>query len=816
MKSTDPTSEPSSPQQPTHPIPASSAQGVRPFYRRVWFRCALFTLAAAIGFGFLGSWSLRWVPLPQALFVANSQRTEILDRHGRSLREIPSENPKTGRPLSESSTAPWTILATLAAEDSRFFSHSGVDWRSTFRAALQWIWHRRVISGGSTITQQLIKMSDPRPRTLRTKAIEALQALRLEQVWDKERILVEYLNRLPFGNQCIGLEEAAQHYFIKSPADLTLAEAALLAGLPQSPSRLNPRRHWDRAKSRQEWILGRCLDLGWITQEQWRRARIQPLTLAAPGRPFHAPHFLELLERLDGPLDKTVPPVRTTLDLGLHQVCESILRTHLARLKANQVSQGSVVVLSNLNREVLALVGSADWHGEIDGQINGAWIPRSPGSALKPFTYLMALTLGATAAEVLADVPTDFPGVTGRFAPLNYDRLCHGPVRLRTALASSLNIPAVQLLQKYGGPSQLADVLKRCGFTTLNDSPDHYGLGLTLGNAEVRLIELANAYATLACLGAWQPLRWRLDSATSKPASSDQVPFGGDKLRQVFPPTHTWLMADMLQDPNARVLGFGSDNPLNTPFPVACKTGTSSGYRDNWAMGYTPEFTVAVWTGNFDGQPMLGVSGVSGAAPILLDIFQHLHMRYGVSWYQTPPDVSRLIVHPVTGHLLPSKQASIDQVQSLPNTKGRSGVSEYFLPGQMPRRESSSDYDAKGRIRLGPEYAAWLSDERTWNREHFSWDQNSDSVQSMASPRSLRILSPTPGLIFYLDPDLPVESQRIALRASTVCDWESATLLIEPTRHGPQLGLVPGQHQVHATDPVTGEHAVVSVEVREL
>lgn len=445
-----------------------------------------------------------------------------------------------------------------------------------------------------------MKLAEPRPRTFRTKLIEAAQALRLEREWDKPRILAAYLNRLDYGNLRAGSDAAARHYFDKAPADLSAAEAAFLAGLPQAPSRLNPRARFAGAKRRQEWILGRMHALGWLTSEDYTRALAEPLQLAPPRREFAAPHFVDLLLEREAPDTSRPQRVTTTLDLELNRFVEQTLRSQLARLREQQVGNGAAVVLDNRTGAVLALVGSEDYFAPAAGQVNGAWAPRSAGSTLKPFTYALAFERGATPASIVADVPCEFSTATGVFAPVNYDRHCHGPVRHRLALANSLNIPAVRVLDELGGAAVLHARLRACGLTTLAQPAEHYGLGLTLGNAEVRLLELANAYACLARLGEWRP--WRLLEGAGDYKSPTRV----------ISREAAWLVADVLADNRARALVFGLETPLRFDFPVACKTGTSTDYRDNWAVGYTPEFTVAVWAGNFDGSPMRGVSGVTG------------------------------------------------------------------------------------------------------------------------------------------------------------------------------------------------------------
>ena len=740
-----------------------------------------------------GVWfAIDCVPLPPALAGATAPGWEFVDQHGRTLRELRDEREQFTHPVAEGDISAALMAATLAAEDQRFWSHHGVDWQATLRAAGQLVRNGRIVSGGSTITQQLVKLAAPRPRTFFTKVIEAAQALRLEREWEKPRILAGYLNRLDYGNLRGGCDAAARHYFGKSSGDLSAAEAAFLAGLPQAPSRLNPRAHFAGAKRRQEWILGRMHALGWLTTEDFHRALVEPVRLAPARREFAAPHFVDLvLER--GALDAGHPGrVTTTLDLELNRFVEQTLRSQLARLRDQHVGNGAVVVLDNRTGAVLALVGSEDYFAPAAGQVNGAWSPRSAGSTLKPFTYALAFERGTTPASVVADVPCEFPTSTGVFRPVNYDRHCLGPVRYRLALANSLNIPAVKVLDELGGAARLHDRLRECGLTTLTRSAEFYGLGLTLGNAEVRLLELANAYACLARLGEWRPFRLV--------ANTDRV----QSPTQVISRSAAWLVADVLADNQARTLAFGLETPLRFDFPVACKTGTSSDYRDNWAVGFTPEFTVAVWTGNFDGTPMRGVSGVTGAGPVLQEIFKHLRARFGTTWYEPLPGWVQREVHPLTGKLMVDGNRPLRPNDLAP-------VREWVPGSRLPPPLSADDFDSNGRVLLSAEYAAWMESGDNWLGNRIGLIRGD-------SRTALRVLSPVPGTVFYLDPDLPESARSITLRSSggRDCQWMSDTLKFTYANGESQALLTEGRHRVTVLNPATGVHAETWLEVRRL
>jgi penicillin-binding protein 1C len=506
---------------------------------------------------------------------------------------------------------------------------------------------------------------------------------------------------------------------------------------------------------------------------------------------FEASHLVDLLLRENPGAASSGRIIHTSLDLELNRFAESVLQEHLATVRTQHVSNGALVILDNRTGEVLALVGSEDYFSPMAGQVNGAWAPRSPGSTLKPFTYLLAIEHGATPATIVADVPTEFVTTTGLFAPVNYNRRCYGPVRYRVALANSLNISAVKALESIGGPEPLQRLLQQCGLSTLEHSPNEYGLGLTIGNAGVRLLELANAYACLARLGEYQPFQLLARSGHGNPPPCRQVADAGA----------AYLIADILSDNDARTLAFGADSALRFDFPVACKTGTSSDFRDNWAFGYTPEFTVGVWIGNADGSPMQHVSGVTGAAPILHELFDYLHERYGTTWYSQPTNVVECWIQPITGKRL----------KELEIRPGLEAVKEKFLVYNLPSLENSSDYEvispSKFAVRLGNEYRDWFASGDNWL---------GDAVALRRTEDPLRILFPPPGTVVYLDDDLPDRGRRLLLRASGPAnvEWRSDSLSLTNTGNREMAFLTEGRHELSAHDPVSGTGAKTWIDVR--
>ncbi len=724
-------------------------------------RKKLTVLSAAAAALAAGAWvALHMVPLPPALRSPAPASTEFLDCRGEPLRVLLVDEQRYHRPVRLQDISPHLVAATLAAEDARFFRHPGFDPLAIARAAVNGWRGTSPLSGASTITQQLVK--EPGPRTIGRKLCEILLALRVECAWSKERILEEYLNRLDYGNLRTGIDAASRYYFAKPPSDLSAAESAFLAALPRAPGRLDPHRNWAGARKRQQWILRRMAQTGALSRTEYERAATEPLGLRPPRQDFAAPHFVDLLLQRRGILPAGGGAVKTTLDLGLTRRVEQVLAAQLARMQKHNASGAAAVVLHNPTGDVLALAGSGDYFAAGAGQVNGAWIARSPGSAVKPFTYLLALERGANPATVVADVPATFTTPTGIYRPNNYNHRFHGPVGLRHALGNSLNVAAVRALELAGGPDALHRLLRELGLSTLGHPSEYYGPGLTLGNGEVRLLELANAYSTLARGGLHRPFRLLAAEPPPTPAG-----------RRLFSEASAYLVSDMLADNRARASAFGLNSYLALPFPAACKTGTSSDYRDNWVVAYTPEFTVAVWVGNPDGSPMHGVSGVTGAAPAMHEILGHLHATRGTSWFARPQAVHEGYVHPLTGHAVASTHPA--------------AVREIFV--HPPAPESPADYDGSGRVVLPGEYREWLE----------SPQNGLGNLAVCASPREgLRILSPSPGTVYFLDPDLPAEAQRVPLLAEGADDigWSSATLDCDTA--GPRAGAVlrEGRHTI--------------------
>ncbi|AKT39847.1 penicillin-binding protein 1C [Chondromyces crocatus] len=544
------------------------------------------------------------------------------DRHGVMLRELRAGDGARARWVPLSAMGERIQRALLAAEDRRFAVHPGVDPLAMARALGQLCVEGRVVSGASTLTQQLARTVRPRPRTVRGKLSEMALALRIEASLSKREILEQYLNRVMFGPGVRGVEAASRFYFDKGTAELSLAEAAALSALPRGPALYDPRRGTERLLRRRDRILERMEAGGLATAEEVASARAEPIGIARRGGSLGAPHLVYAV--LSGAADPVVGALRDrasevtlSIERGLQRELEVLSQEVVQSLAAREVSAASVVVLDNATGEILAYVGSPDAEDARRlGQNDGVLARRQPGSSLKPFVYGLAMErLGYDAGTVLPDVALELPLPSGgSYAPQNYDGRFHGPVRLREALANSYNVPAVWAAAALG-PERVLTRLREVGLSTLDREASHYGVAIALGDGEVRLLDLAAAYATLARGGLFLPARAVL-GAQDRAGEALALPVSPAPV-QVLDAVRTRIITDILSDRRARIGAFGEGSVLELPFEAAVKTGTSKGFRDNIAVGYTPAVTVAVWVGNFDGSPMNGVSGVTGAGPLL-------------------------------------------------------------------------------------------------------------------------------------------------------------------------------------------------------
>ena len=550
--------------------------------------------------------------------------TKLFDRNGKLIYEIYTEKRRT--PISLSQLPDYVRESTIAIEDKDFYRHYGFSIPGITRAAFNVVFKGK-LQGGSTLTQQLIKNSLLTPeRTIRRKIREFALTLIVETIYSKDQILELYLNQIPYGSTAYGIEAASELYFAKAAKDLTLAEATLLAGLPQSPTRYSPfGSHPEMAKGRQETVLRRMVEDGYISQEEADNAKAQELKYAKITPP-KAPHFaLWIKEQLaekygESVVEKGGLRVTTTLDLDLQEFAQDAVATEVAKLKKQKVGNGAVIVTRPGTGEVLAMVGSKDYFAEDeDGKVNVVLAKRQPGSSIKPLNYALALKdKKITLATALADVPTCF-SVVGQplYCPTNYDGGFHGLVQARFTLGNSYNIPAVRVLA-LNGVDNFVNFAKQMGLTTLSD-PSNYGLSLTLGGGEVRLYDMAVAFGVFANQGIKVPLTSILSVENWKGKVLEKADLSEIEGDRILPAEVAFLISHVLLDNNARSAAFGESSYLNVRGhpEVSVKTGTTNDRRDNWTVGFTSQIVAVSWVGNNNNTPMSGaVSGVSGASPI--------------------------------------------------------------------------------------------------------------------------------------------------------------------------------------------------------
>jgi penicillin-binding protein 1C len=585
--------------------------------------------AAAFALLLVAAASARAVPDFDTVRAAHAPSDlPLLDRHGAVLQTVRVEDTvRRGPWVALADISPALRDAIVLSEDRRFWAHGGVDWRALAAGAWATAWDSRT-RGASTLTMQLAGLLNDdlaRPaggRSVGQKLTQMHRARQLESGWSKTQILEAYLNRVPLRGELVGVAAASNVLFGKHASGLDAVEAALLASMVRGPNAGAPLLERRACEVLRQQQLS-CAGLG-ITLAQ-ALARRPGALLQAQGEAL-APHLARLMlpptpeqprrqESTGGPgtqRSSAGEPLRSTLDAGVQRVALRALRRQIAELRGREVEDGAVLVLDNASGEVLAWVGSSGSASNAPA-VDAVLARRQPGSTVKPFVYALALQQRLiTAASRLDDAPLQLAAGAALYQPQNYDGGFKGAVSVRTALASSLNVPAVRVGAMLG-PDAMFATFAQAGLRP-SESGGYHGHALALGSAEVSLRDLTNAYRLFAQHGLWSPVRWQAGAAAEPP-------------RRVFDAATAWIVADILADPAARAVGFGLDSPLVTRGWAAVKTGTSKDMRDNWCVGFTSRYTVGVWMGNAGGAPMHGVSGVSGAAPVWREVVAHLHAR---------------------------------------------------------------------------------------------------------------------------------------------------------------------------------------------
>lgn len=755
--------------------------------------------------------------------------TRIYDRNRILLYEIlpPGETSGRNTVIALDEIPTHCRNAIIATEDANFYTHPGVDLAGILRAL--WINLRggEVLAGGSTITQQLARnlLFDPAQRAERTvqrKLREMVLALRLGSAYSKDKILELYLNQVYFGNLAYGIEAAANAYFGKSAADLSLAECALLAGLPQQPATYDPLTNLEAAKARQEVVLRLMVQNGYVTEGEAALAYNDVLQFAAIPFPIEAPHFVMAVWTQ---LERAYPEqvyrdgltVYTTVDLNWTRIAQQVVNEQLSRLNqsvdgaraAANANNAAVVALDPHTGEVLLMLGSPDYFDDsIDGAVNAALALRQPGSTLKPFTYAAAMNPQRaapwTAATMILDVATPF--ITQEFesyTPANFGFVEHGPVLVREALGSSYNIPAVLALQEVG-IQPFIDLAGEAGLSTLEENPD-IDLAITLGGGEVRLLDLAQAYSIFPNGGyrVAPVLITRVETAAGAVLFDWQPP----RLEQrVIDERVAYLITDILSDNDARIPSFGRYNLLNIGRPAAAKTGTTTDFRDNWVLGYTPDLVVGVWVGNANNGPMTDVTGLSGAGPIWNHVLRRLLVGVPERPFSEPRGLVRQEVCALSG-LLPTS--------ACPHTR-----EELFISGTVPtepdnlyqtfqidrRTGQLADANTPSEVVVEQVFIVLPQEAREWGVRTGIPQPPAGAVAAQDVQRGLRWIAPDPYTLYQLSPLTPIDSQRIRFEVGTPPETQSVTYIL----NGETVATVTAAPFVYLWRLVLGEHELIA------
>lgn len=652
-------------------------------------------------------------PIPASFSFGNLQvkKPELLDRTGANTLSISYQNRWSVQTAPLYEIPPWLRNAFIESEDHRFFEHGGVDWPARAHALVQDLLALKAVRGSSSITEQVVRMLHPRPRTLWSKWLEGIEAARLKKRFSKNRILEFYLNQVPYGHQRRGVVEASRFYFDRDPETLNIRECLALAVLVRAPSGLDLRKRLGLSRKRIMKLAERMRGRGFLSQSEYVAVQSEPIELAHSRRVIDAPQFVQyVLGTLGNQFLNSHGSIRTSLDGRLQQKVVQILWNRIQALRSSDVGDGAALVVDNRTGEVLAWVSESNSAGESKGWVDGVTVRRQPGSTLKPFLYSLAMEMGWTAATVIEDSPLVEPVNSGLHVFRNYSRTYYGPVRLRVALGNSLNTPAVRTIS-FTGTERFLERLHALGITGLNKPAEFYGHGLALGDGEVSLFELVRAYSALARHGAFLPL----SVLSGSNLSSGQI-------RQVIDPGVAAIVADILSDPQARLLEFGEGSLLRFPGLTAVKTGTSSDHKDCWTVGFSDRYTAGVWMGNLNDRPTRGISGAIGPALVLRAIFAELDRNAETGSFTAWPGLETVSICSVTGLLA---------------GPGCPHVDEKFLPGVAPVRKCT--------LHCGS------------TCEHHP-------SATHRPPPVIRLLEPSPGLQIAVDPRVPLRLQAFSFK----------------------------------------------------
>ncbi|MCO6430854.1 MAG: transglycosylase domain-containing protein [Deltaproteobacteria bacterium] len=703
---------------------------------------------------------LALTPAPETLLpeAPKFAKLSISDRNGMPLSVTYQNSLNYHDFIPIHALPPFLREAFVLSEDKRFYQHDGVDWLARLSAALQNIRSLKVVRGASTITEQAVRILRPRKRSLWARWLEGWEASRFERRFSKNEILEFYLNEVPYGSNRRGVQQAARYYFNRDLSTLNKKEMLALVVLVRAPSRLNP---YSGGKALDKIISNLCRRIaarGYATKDECTQMEQQPLELGADELRVDASQFVRFVSSSSDEHSAATKSGRliTSLDSALQKKSQELLEGQIARLKDSNVRDGAMVIVDNQSGEILAWVNA----GKPDEAQEGSYIdavlaPRQPGSTLKPFLYALALEKGWTAAEVIEDSPLVQAVGSGAHSYRNYSRIFYGPVRLRDALGNSLNTPAIRTVQ-FVGASNFLDFLRAAGFKNLIQSWQHYGEGLALGNGEVSLYELVRGYAMLARQG-------RLSDLTTLPLSKPV------ESRRMVRPQVAAIISDILSDSNARRFEFGRSGLLTFSQQVAVKTGTSSDFRDLWALAYSRHHTVGIWMGNLDRRPMRNVTSTSGPGLLMRAVFHELERYAKPKALARSENLRRERVCSITGLLASHECPAID---------------ELFEEDAFP--------------------------ERHCNHSEILFSAGSDNESGRAT-----IAFPTAGLSIARDPRIPDSYEAITFSLKDGAQYQDVTWFLDgaPLGQGTKpdnkfsWGIAPGRHTVWAVVREAGDGA---------
>jgi penicillin-binding protein 1C len=691
-------------------------------------------------------------PLPELLAPpgGTGSKRQIVDRTGTPLSYTFASgwNLTDQRPLH---TIPESLQhAVIEAEDRRFFEHRGVDWLARLHAGCQNILARRVVRGASTISEQVVRMLHPRPRTLWSRFVEGFEARQLERKFSKQEILEFYLNQVPFAAKRRGVAQAARYYWDRDLDTLNEREQLTLAVMVRAPERLNLYKNSSGVENGVTTLADHLHQIGKLPEEARASLNLQRLTQTPSTIPIRADHFVRYVQSIT--INTEQARIVTTLDPEVQAIAQKIVDERVADLAKHHVTDAAILIVDNKNAEIVAWVNAGSFSAERGSQIDAVLTPRQPGSTLKPLLYAAALSKGWTGATIISDSPLSEAVGAGLHTYRNYSRTYYGDISLREALGNSLNIPAIKTVL-FVGVYEFLQILRSAGFTSLQKGAEFYGEGLALGNGEVTLFELVQAYTMLANRGIWRPLH----------ATRGDDTRSNEKPRRILSPEVSSIIGNILSDPQARRREFGNDGLLRLPVQTAVKTGTSTDYRDAWTIGYTENFTVGVWMGNLNRTSMQDITGAKGPALVLRSIFSKLQNLQESRPLYLSPSVVKYTICPHSG-----KRAG-------PNCPH---IEELFIPGTEPTSTCSRKHD----------------------------DLEPTSKENPHDTDPVEITMPTPGLNFARDPRIPDAFEAIPFELSAQRPIMKVRWIVDDKEFGTTSGnirkllwpLVEGHHVVKA------------------